>query len=232
MSSLAIIPARGGSKRIKNKNIKDFLGKPILSYSIDAALQSGLFEEVMVSTDSDRIAEIAKESGANVPFRRSQENANDYATLADVMLEVIAQYKEQGKTFETICCILPTAPFFLEKKIQKAYHVLREKDFDTVFPIKAFSYPIQRSLQINDDKVKMVWPEHLNTRSQDLPQRYHDSGQFYWVKTEKFLQEKTLFGSNSGGIILSELEVQDIDTIDDWKMAELKYKLLKKQHNL
>ena len=204
MSSLAIIPARGGSKRIRNKNIKDFLGKPILTYSIDAAVKSNLFDEVMVSTDHDTIATIAEQSGATVPFRRSEKNANDYATLADVILEVIAQYETLGKQFDTICCILPTAPFFLEKKIQKAYQVLIEKDFDTVFPIKAFSYPIQRSLQIDDDKVKMVWPEHLNTRSQDLPERYHDSGQFYWVNTARFLKEKTLFGSNSGGIILSE----------------------------
>ncbi|SFW56508.1 pseudaminic acid cytidylyltransferase [Cellulophaga fucicola] len=226
MANLAIIPARGGSKRIPRKNIKVFLGKPIMAYSIEAAIQSNLFDEVMVSTDDEEIAQIAKKYGATVPFLRSKNNANDFAVLADVVQEVVSKYKEKNKKFDNICCILPTAPFVTFKKINEAYTTFIDNNFDSVFPVLEFSFPIQRSLKIEADKVAMVWSEHLNTRSQDLESRYHDSGQFYWLKSTSFNNNKKLFTDNSGAIIISELEAQDIDTETDWKLAEIKYKLL------
>jgi len=226
MANLAIIPARGGSKRIPRKNIKSFLGKPIIAYSIEAAIKSNLFDEVMVSTDDEEVAKIAIQYGAKVPFLRSKDNANDFAVLADVVQEVLSSYSKQNKNFNTVCCILPTAPFVTSNKITEAYNKLTEGDFDSVFPVLEFSFPIQRSLKMEDNKVSMVWNEHLNTRSQDLEPRYHDSGQFYWLKTNSFSKEKKLFTANSGAIIISELHAQDIDTETDWKLAEIKYKLL------
>jgi N-acylneuraminate cytidylyltransferase len=227
MANLAIIPARGGSKRIAGKNIKNFLGKPIISYSIEAALQSNLFDEVMVSTDDKKIAEVATQYGAKIPFFRSKKTADDYATLADVILEVVDEYNRKGKNFDNICCILPTAPFLNSKRIKEGYELLNNNNFYSVFPVLEFSYPIQRSLIKNQDgSVKMAYPEHLNARSQDLEKHYHDSGQFYWIKTAIFIKEKTLFASKSGIIELSQLEVQDIDTLDDWRNAEEKYQII------
>lgn len=226
MANLAIIPARGGSKRIPRKNIKSFLGKPIIAYSIEAALKSQLFDEVMVSTDDKEIAEIAIQYGAKIPFLRSIDNANDFAVLADVVEEVILDYSKDGKAFSNVCCILPTAPFVTSENIRVAYNKLINDGLDSVFPVLEFSFPIQRSLKIEKAKVDMVWPENLNTRSQDLEPRYHDSGQFYWFKTSSFLKENKLFTSNSGAIIISALHAQDIDTETDWKLAEIKYKLM------
>lgn len=227
MANLAIIPARGGSKRIPRKNIKSFLGKPIIAYSIEAALSSKLFDEVMVSTDDEEIATIAVKYGAKVPFLRSKDNANDYAVLADVIEEVRIKYSKENKNFENICCILPTAPFVTPLKIIEAYDKLIESGYDSVFPVLEFSFPIQRSLKIEEGNIEMVWPEYLNTRSQDLERRYHDSGQFYWLKTDPFITDKKLFTQNSGAIIISELEAQDVDTETDWKLAEIKYKLMR-----
>lgn len=226
MKTLAIIPARGGSKRIPKKNIKDFSGKPIIAYSIEAALSSKLFDEVMVSTDDIAIAEIATEFGAKVPFIRSEKQSDDFATLMDVISEVINTYKSQGQAFEYVCCLLPTAPFVTANKIQNAFDVLKVKNFDTVFPVLEFSYPIQRALKINQDKVSMVDDQYVTTRSQDLEQRYHDSGQFYWAKVDTIMHQQTLFTDNSGAIVISELEAQDIDTQTDWKLAEIKYKMM------
>ena len=226
MANLAIIPARGGSKRIPKKNIKPFLGKAIIAYSIEAALKSNLFDEVMVSTDDIEIANIAKEYGATVPFLRSEANANDFAVLADVVEEVLASYERQGKKFETVCCILPTAPFVSSVKLNEAYDKFIHNKLDTAFPVIEFSYPIQRALRFEKNNIEMVEEEYLNSRSQDLENRYHDSGQFYWVKTASFLKDKKLFAKNSGAIIISELEAQDIDTETDWKLAEIKYKMM------
>ncbi len=224
--NIAIIPARGGSKRIKKKNIKLFLGKPIISYSIEAALASQLFDEVMVSTDDIEIKEIAKSFGASVPFLRSDVNANDFAILADVIEEVVLNYKKEGIEFNNVCCILPTAPFVNATNLENAYAQLMNKNFDSVFPMLEFSFPIQRSLEFKDHKVKMVWEEHMNTRSQDLELRYHDAGQFYWIRTKRFLRDKKIFTDNSGGLVISELLAQDIDTETDFKLAEMKYKLM------
>lgn len=232
MSKIAIIPARGGSKRIPKKNIKSFLGKPIIAYSIEAALASNLFDEVMVSTDDEAIAEIAISYGATVPFLRSDKNADDHAILVDVLLEVLASYKAIGKTYDQVCCILPTAPFVSEQKLQESFKTLINNNFDSVFPVLEFSYPIQRALQIDNDKVSMVWDEYEMARSQDLEKRFHDSGQFYWSKTASLETDKKLFTKNSGAIVISELEAQDIDTETDWKLAEIKYKLLLENENL
>lgn len=226
MANLAIIPARGGSKRIPKKNIKHFLGKPIIAYSIEAALKSNLFGEVMVSTDDEKIAKIAMEYGAKVPFLRSKENANDHAILADVIIEVLADYKSVNRSFDSICCILPTAPFVSDKLLVEAYNKMISEDYDSIFPVIEFSFPIQRSLRFDDEKIEMVWKEHLNSRSQDLEPRFHDSGQFYWVKTRTIIKERKLYTDNSSAILVSSLRAQDIDTDMDWKLAELKYKLM------
>ena len=229
MNNIAIIPARGGSKRIPRKNVKSFLDKPIIAYSIEAAMKSGLFIEVMVSTDDAEIAEVAKQYGASVPFMRSAKTSDDFATLADVINEVLAEYDKMGKQFDAFCCILATAPFLTSQRIQEAYDQMVNQNFDSVFPVLRFSYPIQRSLQINDGQVSMVYPEHRDSRSQDLLPRFHDSGQFYWMRCDRFQQQQTLFAKKSGAIELKEWEVQDIDTEEDWEMAEIKYRLL--QHD-
>jgi len=227
MKNIAIIPARGGSKRIPRKNVKPFLGKPIIAYSIEAAIGSGLFDEVMVSTDDKEIAEIALSCGAVVPFIRSEANANDYATLADVLIEVVEKYEEKGIRIGNICCILPTAPLIDVKDIVSAYKLFTDGSFDSICPVVPFSYPILRSLDIDDQgHLKMNWPEYISTRSQDLRPAYHDSGTFYWIKKEVLLSGKKLFAENGSAIVLNELQVQDIDTETDWALAELKYKLL------
>lgn len=225
MKNICIIPARGGSKRIPRKNIKDFLGKPIIAYSIEAALNSNLFDEVMVSTDDEEIAEIAKKHGAKVPFMRSVKNSNDFATTFDVIEEVIAEYKSQGIEFEKGCCIYSCAPFTTSKKIQEAFDKLKEQDFDTVFPVVPYGLPIQRALKIQEGKIIMFNEEHKNTRSQDLEKSYHDTGQFYWFNKEAILNKRSLLTDNVGAIIVSELECQDIDTEMDWKMAEIKFEM-------
>jgi pseudaminic acid cytidylyltransferase len=226
MSSICIIPARGGSKRIPRKNIKLFLGKPIIAYSIQAALDSKLFDEVMVSTDDPEIAEIAKQFGATVPFMRSPKNSDDFATTYDVIEEVILGYKNNlDKEFKNLCCLYSCAPFVTKKTLGIAYKELEEKQFNSVFPIIAFSFPIQRALSTKEGKLEMIKPEFLNTRSQDLEERFHDAGQFYWCNTKALLNSKKILTSNTGGIVISELEAQDIDTETDWQLAELKYQL-------
>jgi pseudaminic acid cytidylyltransferase len=230
MSNIAIIPARGGSKRIPRKNIKDFLGKPIIAYSIEAALQCVLFDEIIVSTDDKEIAKVAEEYGARVPFIRSFVNADDHATLTEVILEVIDQYAETKKYFDNICCILPTAPLITSSRISEAFDKMKNENLDSVCPVVEFSYPILRALEISEDKkLKMIWPEYLKTRSQDLKPAYHDSGSFYWINTNALLKEKSLYCIDGSAIILPETEVQDIDTDTDWKLAEMKYKLINGQ---
>lgn len=225
MARLAIIPARGGSKRIIRKNIKDFLGKPIIAYAIETALSSGLFDEVMVSTEDDEVAEIAKQYGAVVPFMRSKENANDFATTMDVLKEVEAQYfQELNKSFETICCLYPTAPLIQMKELKEGLSLLLERNLDSVFSAVPFSYSIWRSVEIVEGKAVMVWPEYSKSRSQDLKKVYHDAGQWYWYKPARI--KDTLFTDNTASIILDEDKVQDIDTLTDWKLAEMKYKLM------
>lgn len=222
MSSIAIITARGGSKRIPRKNVKPFCGKPIITYSIKAALDSGLFDEVMVSTEDEEIAQIAREAGAQVPFMRSSESAGDYASTDDVLLEVLEAYQTQGRAFDSFCCLYPTAPFVTAEKLKTAMALLEKAD--SVMPVVPFSFPPQRCMVLNEaGELRMKWPEHAKTRSQDLEPYYHDCGQFYCCKTEPFLQYKTTDLPHMVPVIMSELEVQDIDNPDDWEIAELKY---------
>ena len=227
MKKVAIITARGGSKRIPRKNIKDFLGKPIIAYSIEAALQSNLFDEVMVSTDDEEIATIARLYGTKVPFMRSPKNSDDYATTVDVLLEVLEQYQALDTQFTHGCCLYPTAPFITSALLNESFDLLEKENFDTVFPVVRFGNPIQRALTKDDSgKIAMMHPEYKLSRSQDLEKAYFDSGQFYWFNAQKLLTQKSLWTDNTGVIEIDEHKVQDIDNLTDWKLAELKYKLL------
>ncbi|AWG23695.1 pseudaminic acid cytidylyltransferase [Flavobacterium faecale] len=225
MTNICIIPARGGSKRIFRKNIKIFLGKPIIAYSIEAAIDSGIFDEVMVSTDDAEIAEIALQYGAKVPFMRSNKNANDFATTYEVIEEVIESYKKRGQSFDQACCIYPCAPFISTKKLVEAARKLDK--FETVLPIVQYGFPIQRALKKNEaDSVSFIQPEFELSRSQDLNESFHDAGQFYFFNLKSLFKNKSVLSENTGCVVLSEIEVQDIDNEIDWKLAELKYKLL------
>lgn len=226
MKKLAIITARGGSKRIPRKNIKIFVSKPIIAYSIEAALGSGVFDEVMVSTDDEEIASIAKEYGANVPFLRSEATSNDFATTADVITEVLGEYEKRGLHFDIACCIYPTAPFITPARLKEAVLMLEESKADTLIPVVGFSYPPQRALVIENDRLEFKYPEYLSARSQDLVKHYHDAGQFYAFRTDAFSVNKNLMVGNIIPMILDEMEVQDIDTLQDWELAELKYEML------
>ena len=226
MKNLAIIPARGGSKRIPRKNIKPFMGKPIIAYSIEAALQSGIFDEVMVSTDDEEIAEVAKQYGANVPFMRSKKNSDDHATMEDVIEEVLNECCCQNKSFDSFCCILSTAPFLRSMSLINSHIKFLDGQYDSLFPVLRFTYPIQRALRQVDGRIVMREPQYIHSRSQDLEPMYHDSGLFYWMTVSKFMEVKEIFCDNSGMIELSDLEVQDIDTYEDWRMAEIKYQML------
>lgn len=227
MSCIAIIPARGGSKRIPRKNINDFCGKPILAYSVEAALSSELFDEVMVSTDDNEIAEIARKYGASVPFMRSAETANDFAILKDVLIEVLAKYNELGKNFDDVCCILPTAPLVETDDIVKSHDILKKENCVSVVPVVKYSYTIFRSLKIENGRLAMNWPENFSKRSQDFPDAYHDAGLFYWYSKRYFEEKIAGFGENACPYVLDEEKVQDIDTLDDWELAEMKYNFLR-----
>ena len=229
MSNIAIIPARGGSKRIPRKNIMPFLGKPIIAYVIDAALQSGLFSEVMVSTDDAEIAEIARQYGASVPFLRTAETANDYASTIDVLLEVLDGYEKRSLTFHSLCCLYPTAPFVTADLLVSAHQVLLAKQVDIVYPIQQFSFPIQRAFKLDKGLLTWAQPDAFLLRSQDLEPMYHDAGQFYWFDAARLQQHRQLVGLMAGGVVIDEMHAHDIDTTADWKIAEFKYRLL---HNL
>jgi len=225
MKKIAIIPARGGSKRIPRKNVKDFLGKPIIAYSIEAALQSGLFDEVMVSTDDEEIASISRKYGAKVPFLRSEKTANDYAVTADVLLEVLDCYQQMGQYYDIVCCIYATAPFITIDRLREADSKMVE-GIDSIFPMVPFSYPIQRSVRVIDGYARLAYPKYQDARSQDLETYYHDAGQFYFMTVESLRKNKFIWGENSAPLVLSELEVQDLDNQTDWELAEIKYKLI------
>lgn len=222
---LAVITARGGSKRIPRKNIKEFCGKPIIVYSIQAAIESGVFDEVMVSTDDEGIAEIAKECGAKVPFLRSEENSGDMAMTHEVVMEVLREYEEMGRKFEMVCCIYPTAPFLTAERLKEGMEKLRESQADGVVPVVRYSFPPQRCFVIENGQVQYKWPENRLKRSQDLEPYYHDCGQFYLLRVKPFLEEKSMVLARTAPLVMDEMEVQDIDTDEDWKIAEMKYRL-------
>lgn len=223
MSNLCIIPARGGSKRIPRKNVKDFLGKPIIAYSIIMAQTSCLFDEIMVSTDDEEISRISLQYGAKVPTKRSLVNSDDFAVLADVIDEVLDYYKSKEKFFEYVCCVLPTAPLMQRLHLEKCYELLKYSNFDSVRPIVKFSYPIQRAVRlVNGNGISFFQPEFAKSRSQDLEEAYHDAGQFYWFRAGTGMRSE-----NKGAIIIPEAYVQDLDTMEDWDLAELKFKFIK-----
>lgn len=224
--SIAIITARGGSKRIPRKNIRPFLGAPIISYPIAAALESGCFREVMVSTDDAQIATLAQSAGASVPFLRSGRTSDDYATTKDVVEEVLARYREIGREFQRFCVIYPTAPFVTAGKLRAAAALLEEGGAKGVVTAVRFGFPPQRAF-INSDAGLVYWmPENRDRRSQDLQPLYHDAGQFYFVDCDSFHAEGTLIPRGTHMLECPETEVQDIDTEVDWQLAEIKYKLL------
>ncbi len=227
MKTLAIITARGGSKRIPRKNIRDFLGKPILAYSIEAALKSQMFDEVMVSTDDEEIAEIAKKYGAKVPFYRSEKTSSDYATTNDVLLEVLEEYEKRGEQFDLAACIYPTAPFVTADKLHEAMEQLQASDADTLIPVVSFSYPPQRAMVIRDGRLEFKYLEYIDSRSQDLEKEYHDVGQFYLFRVPAYKQNKKLMIGNILPYPVDEMEVQDIDNESDWKIAEIKYQAMR-----
>lgn len=231
MKSIAIITARGGSKRIPRKNIKEFLGKPILAYSVEAALSSGIFDTVMVSTDDPKIAEVAKQYGAQVPFYRSEKTSDDFATTNDVLLEVLNEYEKRGESYDLACCLYPTAPFVTAKKLAEACEKLLSSDADTLIPVVSFSYPPQRAMIIKEGRLIFEYPEYLDSRSQDLIPHYHDVGQFYMFRTKAFQKNRRLMVGNILPFIVSELEVQDIDNITDWEIAQMKYTRMQKEED-
>ncbi len=226
MSCVAIITARGGSKRIPRKNIKEFCGKPIIAYSIESAIDSGVFDEVMVSTDDVEIAEIARSYKAKVPFMRSEKTSNDFATTVEVLLEVLNSYKMNGKYFDEVCCIYPTAPFITSNKLREAYNKFKVNKADSLIPVVEFSYPPLRGFCIENDSLRYKWPEFEKSRSQDLEKLYHDAGQFYFSKTDSLILNNSLIGTKCIPYIMGDIEVQDIDTETDWQMAELKYRMI------
>jgi pseudaminic acid cytidylyltransferase len=227
MSAIAIIPARGGSKRIPRKNIRQFMGKPVLAYVIETALASGCFTEVMVSTDDPEISDVARSFGASVPFMRSPANSDDQAITLNVLREVIGTYNSHGQQFELLCCLYPTAVLSRpESLVSGKAKLLSEPDAICAFPVVQYGHPIQRALYEKDGRVHMFHPEHCNTRSQDLQKCYHDAGQWYWIRSAALADPKfSIISPGATPIILDEMEVQDIDNETDWRMAELKFGL-------
>lgn len=230
MKNIAIITARGGSKRIPGKNIRDFLGKPVIVYSIEAAINSECFEEVMVSTDDKEIAAISEKYGAKIPFFRSGKNSDDFATTSDVLAEVLGKYIKMGIKYDNACCIYPTAPFITADIVKKTYKEYTDKDAYALMPVVRFSYPIQRAFKTDGHFLRMLQPENINRRSQDLEPSYHDAGQFYWLRVKEFLVNKSIITDKTAYYEIPEIYAQDIDSESDWKIAELKYKILSKKN--
>ena len=227
--AIAIIPARGGSKRIPKKNIKLFHGKPLIAYSIETALQSELFDKVIVSTDDEEIAKIAKEYGAEVPFMRPKKLSDDYSSSGDAVEHAIEFLQTKGESFRYVCTIYATAPFLEKKYLQKGFEALKNSDAKMAFSVTSMPFPIQRTFKITqDERCQMFWPENFHKRSQDLEEAYQDAGQFYWEDTTKEWRDLP-FGSQSIPIVLPRYLVQDIDTSEDWKRAELMYKVLQEE---
>ena len=227
MSCIAIITARGGSKRIPRKNIKEFNGKPMLAYAVETALKSGIFDEVMVSTDDLEIAQTGKKYGAKVPFMRSDKTANDFASTEDVLEEVIIEYKKLGRNFDEICCIYPCVPLLSADTLKEAYNQFKTSDCDALMPVVRFSFPIQRAvIKTENNYIKYREPENAEKRSQDLEPTFHDTGMFYFLKNDVFAAYKTLVPEKTILFEMKESQIQDIDNIEDWKMAEIKYGIM------
>lgn len=224
---LAVIPARGGSKRIPRKNIKLFGGKPMIAWSIEAAIQSGCFERIVVSTDDNEIAEVARAHGADVPFVRPPELSDDHTGTIPVIAHAVQWQNDTGPAATQVCCIYATAPFVQAADLQRGLQVLQSTGSDYAFSITSYAFPIQRAIRITaDQRVDMFQPKHFNTRSQDLEEAWHDAGQFYWGQTHAWLAGKPLFSHGSAPVPLPRHRVQDIDTPEDWKRAEWLFKAI------
>jgi pseudaminic acid cytidylyltransferase len=224
--NICVIPARGGSKRIPRKNIKKFNGKPIIAYSIEAALGSSSIDQVIVSTDDEAISKVAKEYGAQVPFVRPEELSNDHATTNPVIVHAIKWMEDRGSCINSVCCLYATAPFIQANIITDAYEQFMEAKADFCFSVTSFPFPIQRAIKIiQNNKIDMFYPEHLNTRSQDLEESYHDAGQFYWGTKQSFDSDASILSETVVPCILPRYLVQDIDTVEDWIRAEMMYKV-------
>ena len=225
MNAVAIIPARGGSKRIPRKNIRKFFDKPIIAYSIEKAILSEIFYRVIVSTDDEEIESISKQFGAEVPFKRPIELADDYTGTDEVFIHALKWLNENDRHYDYACCIYPTAPLLNVDYIKKGFELLKENEATSAFSVTTYAYPIFRSLKINKiNRLEMIWKEYSEIRSQDLPKAYHDAGQFYWVDVKKYLKEKKIFSTDSIPVIIPRFLVQDIDTNHDWEFAEKLYK--------
>lgn len=224
---LCVIPARGGSKRIPHKNIKEFLGKPIIAYSIEAARKSNSFDKIIVSTDSDEIASVSREFGAETPFVRPGEISDDFTGTNTVVKHAIEWFQRQGADIDYACCIYATAPFLQKKYIESGIKELQQSDKLFAFSVTSFPFPIQRAIKIKKGgMIDAFYPELMATRSQDLEEAFHDAGQFYWGTASAFLKDENIFSTSSIPIVLPRHLVQDIDTPEDWKRAEYMYKAL------
>ncbi len=228
--NIAIIPARGGSKRIPRKNIKEFCGKPIIAYSIEVALQSGCFDRVIVSTDDQEIADIARFYDAETPFIRPEALSDDMTGTTPVIQHAITCLESQNEAAKLVCCIYATAPFIQMEDLQKGLDLLRNSDADYTFSVTSYPFPIQRAIKIlNNQRTQMFYPEHFSTRSQDLEEAYHDAGQFYWGRVESWIEGKPIFTRQAIPVVLPRYRVQDIDRMEDWVRAELMFEAINKQ---
>ena len=227
---LAVIPARGGSKRIPRKNIKPFCGKPMIAWSIEAALQSRCFDQIIVSTDDAEIADVARQHGADVPFMRPAKLSDDHAGTVPVIRHAIEWFTQQGQSVEQVCCLYATAPFVTAEDLNRGMQVLQGGDCDYAFSVTSYAFPIQRAIRINGQgRVEMFNPEHFNTRSQDLEEAFHDAGQFYWGRADAWLQGKQIFSPDALPVLLPRHRVQDIDTPEDWARAEWLFRAMTRE---
>ena len=232
IKNFAIIPARGGSKRIPKKNIKDFLGKPIIAYSIETAISSKLFDKVIVSTDDQEIKDIAKKYGAEVPFIRPKQFADDFTGTHEVIGHAVKWLEDNGEIIDYACCIYPTAPLIEKDDLIKGFELIKTGKWISVMAATNFSYPIFRSFKnLSDGGLKMIFPKHYNSRSQDLPEVYHDAGLFYWAKPETWKEPSNGYGEKNSIIKIPNYRVQDIDTLDDWKKAEIIYEIIDRNND-
>lgn len=229
---LAVIPARGGSKRIPRKNIRAFLGRPIIAYAIEAAREAGCFDRIVVSTDDEEVAAVSREAGAEVPFMRPAALADDFTGTADVVRHAIAWHREHGDDVEIACCIYATAPFVTADVLRDGLAQLEQAGVDFAFSVTTFPFPVLRALKRSArGNVQPMFPEHIGSRSQDLEEAFHDAGQFYWGRAQAFLDSRPLYGPSSIGIVLPRHRVQDIDTPEDWRRAEIMYELLQRSRS-
>ena len=230
---LAVVPARGGSKRIPRKNIKYFCGKPMLARSIEAALQSNCFDHIVVSTDDYEIAQVARQCGAHVPYMRPAALSDDHTDTTSVIVHAIEWFTAQGNPPELVCCLYPTAPFVHSEDIRTGLKVLIDSGAEYAFSVTSYQFPIQRAIRINtDNRVEMLNSEYFTTRSQDLTEAYHDAGQFYWGKASAWQQRKVLFSPAAAPVMIPRHRVQDIDTPEDWLRAELMFKAMQAEQSM